>query len=328
MIYPVDVHRNVINTRKLVGRDRTAVILQLFLFANFGLFFLLRFIFGQILMMDAAFAWIAQIVICVFCGVFIFRVFIFKEDEKIKEYESSESDSFSKFLNIRKDSEYSRVVGNKKINIYEYINGCAACTFCFKFGSNDNIKANNTARVFNTLCNLVHSYQYELKIAVLPEKFENSSEFMGYIECVNQVKDKRLGMALKEIANMSLSVSERYSNVDCLYVTVKTNAAYKRGELENLILAFWKVLEETNTCFRSVNLLNMNELLEFYRDFSTVEAIDLSMTKALDLIDMLDSEYARVVNIYSFTTSEGKSLHNDKALAAPFYLNERSIVDD
>ena len=52
------------------------------------------------------------------------------------------------------------------------------------------------------------------------------------------------------------------------------------------------------------------------------------MTKALDLIDMLDSEYARVVNIYSFTTSEGKSLHNDKALAAPFYLNERSIVDD
>ena len=43
----------------------------------------------------------------------------------------------------------------------------------------------------------------------------------------------------------------------------------------------------------------MNELLEFYRDFSTVEAIDLSMTKALDLIDMLDSEYARSISFYS-----------------------------
>lgn len=328
MIYPVDVHRNVINTRKLVGKDRTAVIMQLFLFANLGLFFLLRFIFGQILKMNMIFAWVAQLVICVICGIFIFRVFIFKEDEKIKEYESSESDSFSKYLNIRKDSEYSRVIGNKQINIYEYTNGCAACTFCFKFGSNDNTKASNTAIVINTLCNLVHSYQYELRIAMLPEKFENSSEFRNYIECVNKVKDKRLGMALKEIANTALSVSEHCSNVDCLYVTVKADTAYKRGELENLILAFWNTLEEKNTCFRSVSLLNMNELLEFYRDFSTVEAIDLSMTKALDLIDMLDSEYARVVNVYSFETSEGKNLHNDKALAASFYLNERSIVDD
>lgn len=328
MIYPVDVHRNVVNTRKLVGRDRTAVIIQLFLFANVALFFALRFVIGQVLQMDMIFAWIAQIVICVICGVFIFRVFIFKEDEKIREYESSESDSFSKYLNIRKDSEYSRKVGNRVINIYEYTNGCAACTICFKFGSNDNNKATNSAQLLNTLFNLVHTYNYEVRPCMLPENFENSEEFRRYIDDVNSVQDINLGRALREIADSALNVSRVRSNVNALYITIKTDTTYKRSELENLIITFFAMLSETDTCFRSVTLLDMDELLEFYREFSTVKAIDLSMTKALDLIDMLDSDYAKAVNIYSFITTDGRKLNNEKVLEVPFHLSERSIKYD
>ena len=328
MIYPVDVHKNVVNTRKLVGRDRTAVIIQLFLFANVALFFLLRFIFGQLLQLSMVYTWIAQIVICVACGIFIFRVFIFKEDEKVREYESSESDSFSKYLNIRKDSEYVTQIDNKIITIYEYTNGCAACTLCLKFGSNDNTKANNAAKAINNLVGLAGLYHYEIRIAMLPEKFENSKEFKDYIESINSVKDKRLGLALKEIASESLRVSNQMSNVDCLYIVVRADTAYKRVELENLIKAFFKSLNEMATCFRSVEVLGMNELLEFYRDFSTVEAIDLSMTKALDLIDMLDSDYTKLVGVYSFETEDGRRLRNERALEPSFRLNERSIAND
>ena len=328
MIYPIDVHSNVVNTRKLVGRDRTAVILQLFLFANIGLFFLLRFIFGQLLQMDMAFAWIAQIAICVICGVFIFRVFIFKEDEKIREYESSDSDSFSKYLNIRKDSEYHKVIAGRDVHLYEFTNGCTSCVICCKFGSNDNTKANSTAQLLNTLVGLVHSYNYEIRFAALPEKFENSKEFRAYVNSVNEVEDIRLGKALRQIADCSLNVSKAKSNVDAIYIIIKTDSAYKRGELENVITAFFKQLDETITCFRSVSLLDMDELLEFFRDFSTVEALDISMTKALDMIDMLDTNYAKAVGIYSFGSDEGKVLRNDRVLEAPFYSNERSIKND
>lgn len=328
MIYPIDVHSNVVNTRKLVGRDRTAVIIQLFLFANIGLFFLLRFIFGQLLQMDMAFAWIAQIVICVICGIFIFRVFIFKEDEKVREYESSDSDSFSKYLNIRKDSEYHKVVAGHDINLYEFTNGCASCVICCKFGSNDNSKANSTAQLLNTLVGLIYTYNYEIRFVSLPEKFENSKEFKQYINSVNAVEDIRLGKALRQVADCALNVSKNKSNVDAIYIVIKTDTTYKRGELENVVSTFFKQLDETVTSFRSVNTLDMDELLEFFRDFSTVEALDISMTKALDMIDMLDTDYAKAIGIYSFSSDEGKTLCNDKVIEAPFYSNERSITYD
>lgn len=328
MIFPVDVHRNIVNTKKLVGRDRTAVIIQLFLFANVCLFFLLRFIFRQVLQISIAFAWISQIIICIFAGIFIFRIFIFKEDEKIRESESSESDSFSKYLNIRKDSWYSHNVGRHTINLYEYTNGTSAGTICFKFGSNDNAKAANTARVLNQLYKLVADYGYELRTVMLPEKFENSREFKKYVADVNAVQDKVLGKTLREIADSSIQYSRERANVDALYITIRSNSTYQRGELESLFCAFYKILDENVTCFRDVSLLDMSELMEFYRDFSTVEAIDLTMTKALDMIDTLESDYAKVIGVYCYFSEEGRKFKNEKILQGAFHLNERRISND
>ena len=328
MIFPVDVHRNVVNSKKLVGRDKTAVIIQLFFFANICLFFFLRFIFRQVLQISLAFAWLTQIIICIFAGIFIFRVFIFKEDEKIRESESSESDSFSKYLNIRKDSWYSHNVGLHNINLYEYTNGTTAGTICFRFGSNDNAKAANTARVLNRLFKLVADYGYELRTAMLPERFENSKEFKRYIQDVNNVEDKVLGKTLREIADCSLQYSRERANVDALYITVRSNSTYQRGEMESLLLAFFKILDENVTCFRDVTMLNMNELMEFYRDFSTVEAIDLTMTKALDMIDTLESDYAKVIGVYCYFADNGKKFKNEKILQGAFHLSERRFIDD
>ena len=56
----------------------------------------------------------------------------------MQEYEEQSSDSFSKYVNIRKDSEASiQIAPNISVQYFEYNNGSCVCTLQFKYGIND-----------------------------------------------------------------------------------------------------------------------------------------------------------------------------------------------
>lgn len=148
MIFPIDVHKRALNSRKLAASDRNTVIMQVFVVANIACFFILKYVFTTLLGMGTIWAVIAQIVLFISIGIALFRFVIFNEDEKLQEMRNADSDSFAKYIQVRKEGETEIEVNNQKVNIFEYVNGQVFFTMLFRYGSNDDAKANNTKKIF------------------------------------------------------------------------------------------------------------------------------------------------------------------------------------
>lgn len=325
MIFPIDVHRKATNTKKLVGQDRTAVFMQLFFFANVVCFFVLRVVLSSLIGAGIVVVLIVQLAIFIVVGITLFRYVVFREDEKIREYNNYEGDSFTKYLYLRKDSEEVFDINKLKVCVFEYENETATCTMCFRFGSNDNVKAKHTRLALEHIIGLVNSMGFEIRFVNMPENFKNSIEFKQHVAGINSVEDKNLAKNLRDILDENLKTSYAECNVDVMYMTIRSVASYQRYELESVLRGILKTLEESVNCFRSVTFLEMDELLEFYKEFYTVAAIDLARMRALDLAGDLDDRYKKVVALYSLRSTEGKTYRADKSLEQVFNVSERRI---
>ena len=290
MIFPIDVHKRALNSRKLAASDRNTVIMQVFVVANIACFFILKYVFTTLLGMGTIWAVIAQIVLFISIGIALFRFVIFNEDEKLQEMRNADSDSFAKYIQVRKEGETEIEVNNQKVNIFEYVNGQVFFTMLFRYGSNDDAKANNTKKIFQKIFNAVGNYNFVFRTAIGTENFANSLEFKRHIQKRNKIQDKNLALYLKRATNEALKMTE----------------------------------EECNT---EVKLLNLEELLEFYRWFYRIEAIDAAMMKALDLSNELEETYSNIVSVYRYHSKDG-STFKSQALDSEFQLKERSIDND
>ena len=179
MIFPINVHRRAVNARKLVAQDKTAITVQLFVIANIGCFFLMKFLFGTFLGLGVGWAILAQLILFTAIGILIFRYIIFKEDEKIQEYNDEQTDSFARYLYVRKDNVTQLSCAEQAITAFEFTNGCLTTTMLFRFGSNNDAKAKSTYEVLNRMYGLISSYNFKFCTDTMPEVFTNSLEYHG-----------------------------------------------------------------------------------------------------------------------------------------------------
>ena len=105
-IYPLDIYERVANRQKLVGADKTTFIVSLFLMANFFLFIILHRVLVIMAGLPMFVLVLVQLAIFIFFGIFIFRYVIFNEEAKMREYSDKNSDSFARFMHLRKDSTH------------------------------------------------------------------------------------------------------------------------------------------------------------------------------------------------------------------------------
>lgn len=326
MIFPNDVHRRTINSKKLLMQDKTVIIVELFLIANIACFFLFRFFFSNFLGLGNGWALVAQIVVFIAVGITIFRTVIFKEDEKMQELKDRQSDSFARYLHVRKDNIKQIVADKEHVSVFEYTNGCVTATMLFKFGSNDDRIANNTREVLQAIIHTICLYNFEFRTVTGPEIFLNSKEYKMHIAQINSVKDKRLLQSLRAVSNKSIKIANEESTADVFYLTIKSKAPGEQEQLEQIITEVLKLLKENITCFRSFEFLNIDSLLEFYRYFYGIEAIDLAMLKAIELSDVIDQDYAQLIKIYSLHSSDGKTYRMVDETSNQFATKERSIL--
>ena len=85
-----------------------------------------------------------------------------------------------------------------------------------------------------------------------------------------------------------------------------------------------KVLKENVTAFRDIRFLDSEEVLSFFTEFYGVGAIDLSTTQAIDLAKDIDESFSGMVSVYSYETTDGKTLINSNPI--DFDLEEKEIV--
>ena len=295
MIFPIDVHKRALNSRKLAASDRNTVIMQVFIVANIACFFILKYVFTTLLGMGTIWAVIAQIVLFISIGIALFRFVIFNEDEKV--------------------------------NIFEYVNCQVFFTMLFRYGSNDDAKANNTKKIFQKIFNAVGNYNFVFRTAIGTENFANSLEFKRHIQKRNKIQDKNLALYLKRATNEALKMTEEECNTEVVYLTVQSTILYQKDEIEALLMIILRIIEDNLNAFREVKLLNLEELLEFYRWFYRIEAIDAAMMKALDLSNELEETYSNIVSVYRYHSKDG-STFKSQALDSEFQLKERSIDND
>jgi hypothetical protein len=325
MVFPTDVYRRAVNSRKLLAQDKAAIITQLFIVGNIGCFFVLRFVFRNILGIGTGWAIIVQLILFISLGIFLFRFFIFKEDEKLQEQRGEESDSFARFLYVKKDNNEEKYIKQKRVSVFEFTNGCVAATMMFKFGSNTDSVATSTRAVLEEIYSIICRYNFKFRTITGPEIFSESEEFKRHVKQINSIKNKKLSLHLRTISNASITIANNESNSDAFYLELESRIPGDKEQLEHILVEIIKLLQENITCFRSFEFLDINGLLEFYRYFYKIEAIDLAMLKAIDLSTAIDNDYSKLIQLYSLQAQDGKSYRTNFELRNEFKTKERDI---
>lgn len=326
-IYPLDVYERVANKQKLVGADKSTFFVSLFLMVNFFLFIVLHRVIVVIMGLPMFVLILVQLVIFVFFGIIIFRYVIFDEEAKMREYSDKNSDSFARFMHLRKDSTHEiQVSKNAYVHAFEYDNGQATCVMRFKFGSNENFKALETKQCLEEIFKVLINNNFVFRTVSDAENFKKSKEFDNYIANVNATQYTDLKPHILAMSDEILKVSLQECNVDQLYLSFQTASSYQLEDLEAAIKHILKIIRSHVTCFRQIAFLDLNQVMEFYREFYNVEAIDLAMMRAIELSDGIDSNFSDIVKIVSLTSDSGKVYKTDVNSDAFLVTGEREII--
>lgn len=325
MIFPKDINRRLAEKRKIAGDNAAQLTITIFILGNLIGFFVVDWLITSFFGAGFWLTIVIMLVLNLTVGVFAFRIFIFDESAKIREYQSSEGDSFAKFMKMRKDVVRELELPTAKINAYEFTNGSMAFTMQLKFGSNDNVKAQSTAMVFQELFRIAHMYNFETRVLIGSENFGRSKEYEAYAESVNRVPSKILRNALVLMTDAVMAEHERKGNASCVYFTVRSMVGYQRADLEDVIKSFLKTLNENLTAFREIRFLNNEEMLDLFVEFYGIGAIDLSTVQAIELSKNLDDSFSRMLSIHSLTDENGDIYKAENPMVDPFKLEESKI---
>ena len=155
----------------------------------------------------------------------------------------------------------------------------------------------------------------------MSEDFGNSDEFRGYMKTVNNIESTKLKDAMVLLADQALKDSMARSNVDVVYLTIRSVSTYQRAELEAVVRNILVIISENYSAFRSIKSLDLNGLLEFYRKFYGISAIDLSMMKVIDLSNETQETFKRVASMYELISTDG-TVYNSSSAKNIFELKE------
>lgn len=325
MKYPLDVHKRASQAGQLNSEDKAKFIVMMTIIVFVVSLIGVITIFRKFLGLGIGWAVLVQLVLFLLIGSFIFRHFIFKEDERKREFQGYESDSFARIYNMRKDAVEETEVLDKKINVFEYSNGSAMFCICLKYGSNDNRKSQNTLEMFTEIFRVLSRNGLEYRTTTMPEDFENSVEYEALIADVEDIEYRELSEAMLNIVNTLMEESNKRSNVDITYIMVRTRSNYQRYELEDVISRILTILRGNVSCIRSIDFLDKFHLYEFFKTFYGIEAIDLSMVKALNITEGIDEEFKSIVKLYQLRSVSGKTLTDKKIIDSVLETEVREL---
>lgn len=324
MVFPDDINKKINDKRRVAGDNAMQLYFTLFVLGNIVFFFIYSWVNVSFFRAGLWLPFLALVVTNVFAGVLVFRFLIFDENAKIREVRGFEGDSITKYVKIRKDLDHKIDLKDRKVHAMEFDNGSMAFVMEFKFGCNDDVIATQTNEVFKQLFSIAHSDLLETRFCVMPENFGRSDEYLAYVNSVNKIQKGKLRNALILISEAVMQRHKEISNVSCIYLMVRGLAGYQRSYLEDVLRNYVKVLKENVTAFRDIRFLDSEEVLSFFTEFYGVGAIDLSTTQAIDLAKDIDESFSGMVSVYSYETTDGKTLINSNPI--DFDLEEKEIV--
>lgn len=307
MIYPFNVHREVKDAGKATGQDLSRFFGFLMLIIGIILYFVIDFILSTIIGANKGLTIIITLILLFFIGYYVFRFFIFREDEKMAEYKGQERDTFARYVRIRKDTEQSINVLNNKIDCFEYTNGSIFCVLQFKFGGNNTEKAKNTFMLFRQIIHIIGENGLEFRMTDMPEDFFHSEEYSNYAQHLNAIENKKLAYTLIHMADHTLQTSKKLGNTSTIYLEIIAINNYKILDFETALSQIMISSKNIKSALRGVYYLELQGLLEYMEQYYNMEVIDLSTMKVLEYAENGELDFNNIADIYQIVSASGKT---------------------
>lgn len=301
--YPNDVDKITQKAGTVSDNEKVTTFLALFFMANVGLFMILPRIVTK-MGGNVIIAFIVQLLLNLVFGTTIFRFFIFKENDRIKEYKSYNQDAFSKYFKIGKEPVMQiDVEGYGPVDVFGFTdNGMYLVALHLRYGSNNNVKDKKTKEALQEMFKVLCRANLGYTIVYSDEVFRESVEFKNYMRKINKgvYKDNML-----RIFNYALETSGR-SSVTATTILISTLRKHQIYELNTTLANLLNLANSNFNAFRSAEFLTFNQFIEFARDYYGLEVIDLSMIKSLDGAKYMISDYIDRVKVYKIKTNRSR----------------------
>lgn len=325
LIYPLNVHKQSQRSSKVASGDMSRLVLAFTLIGAVALFFLIDWAGGTFLSMPTWASFVVTIVVTLILVSLIIRFLVFDEAELMQEYSKEKSDSFSKYIYIRKDDITNVEVANRQVNCYSFTNGSGLVALQFKYGSNDQETSKDTLIAFERIFHVLSENSLAFRTIDVPEDFEQSDEYRRYVSGINSIEDKKLAKHLLRVADNVLRISEELSDVSTIYLLISNKSSVQTEGLEIALRQIFSIVTETPNAFRHMDTLDEAELLEMLRRFYNLEAMDFGMMRVVELSQEVNIDFSKAVSIYRIETTDGKAYTSNEVLDARFNSATRRL---
>lgn len=326
MIYPWNVHKDVISSNKTKTSDKTKFAVSLTLIICVVAYFVLGSFLQNVLGVDSGIAiWIIVAVVFII-GTYLVRFLVFQEDELVDNYQKKDSDSFIKYVQYRKEIENEVDTPYFKVKSFEYLRGNSFCVLQLAFGSNDTIKTRNTRDMFIKIFNTLSSAGLTFRTIDMPEDFEKSKEYRQHIKLRNQIPDKKLAHHLLKVSSNILEDCRNNSNVSTVFIVIQTSNPFQQLDYENAIISVLSIIKSYRTAIRDFHFLDKDELVHtLYEEFYQLMVIDLSTMKVVEMSNEVNDTYTDVMSVFMIEAQDNYVLQSTDKLEKNFKNNSRRI---
>ena len=326
MIHPLNVYQKTAQAGKLDARSKQSFIIGMFLILNIISFFIIYGIMKNFFGLGFGWAILVQLILLILISIPLFRFVIFDENEKIREHRSADSDSFSRFYKIGKDSQSELELGrNQKINIYEATNGATVLCMRLRYGGNNVRKAKLTKLVLNELFRILSYNSLEYDTVVTSEEFSDTRESEALLNRVNKGPDLELRHTMLTVTTNLLEQSKHLSCVDVDYIIVRAKTESQKADLEVALREIINLFSTNPSAIRSFEFLNQKQFLDVCRIYYGLETIDLTMLKSIKPDPELIDAYMKYVKVCSIETTSGTIFENDNSINRYLSTNAKEV---
>ena len=325
VIYPIKVYDAGVDKSKETKEQGTKSALTLLVIGCVFAFFFINSVLSSTFGISSFWSFLIVFSIVGTIGVYVFRFFIFKEEDKLIEFENEDNANLGKFFELLTGNEGKLNLSTVSVPFYKYVDGSFAVCIKLRHGSSDKIKRYNTQYVMQDIANILGRYKLSFKQFIKEENFSESIEYQTYINKINRIENEIFRSHIREMSSYMFDLSSKISLVDCTYIIIKARNAYQKYQLGLAVQEIKTVLDKTSTVYRGYDFLSFEQYIELCREYFGVEVVDLSTIRAITPTKDVLSNYRKLVNVVEVELTDGTYIRYKKHLDEVF--NNPTIKD-
>lgn len=316
MIFPKNIRSMEDRSKKFSSDDTKGAVVFIIIMATFILYIFVTSPLITATGISNSLAIVIQFVIEFLLALPLIRYKVIREDELRKETKFEDSENFSNYYHLRKESKSEirlHSIASSSVpvvSVYEYSNRTFCCAIRFRYGSNKDEIAENTEEFFQAIFREIALQGFNYKLYNMVENYEESRECANFLDGMSGKKDgspsdERLSKFMMEIANEVLDLTKGLSNLYCTTILITTRESYQIHELDRLLSAIVRRLRSRHTAIRYIEFLQEDDLTKFLKDYYGLEALDMAMVKPIEVNQNIIRSMREMVSVYGVYTTEG-----------------------